>query len=139
MVLPVIALSVGAAASLMRFTRSAMIEVNRSDYMRTARAKGLKPLSVTARHGMRNAMLPILTILGLRFGQILAGAIVIEGIFSWPGMGSAVLNAISSRDLPVIAAYVLLAGILFVFVNLLTDIGYVLLDPRVRLGTAGRK
>jgi peptide/nickel transport system permease protein len=139
MVLPVIALSCGAAASLMRFTRSAMIEVLRSDYIRTARAKGLSGTSVTLRHGLRNALLPILTILGLRFGQILAGAIVIEGIFSWPGMGSAVLNAISSRDLPVIAAYVLLAGILFILVNLLTDIGYVLLDPRVRLGTAGRK
>lgn len=139
MVLPVLALACGTAASLMRFTRGAMIEVLRADYIRTARAKGLSPLSVTTRHGLRNALLPILTILGLRFGQILAGAIVIEGIFSWPGMGSAVLNAISSRDLPVIAAYVLLAGILFIIVNLLTDIAYVLLDPRVRLGVAGRK
>lgn len=138
MVLPVIALSMGSAASLMRFTRGAMIEVLRADYIRTARAKGLAPRWVTTRHGLRNALLPILTILGLRFGQMLAGAIVIEGIFSWPGMGSAVLNAISSRDLPVIAAYVLLAGVLFIAVNLLTDIGYVLLDPRVRLGTTGR-
>lgn len=138
MVLPVIALSAGAAASLMRFTRSAMIEVWRQDYIRTAKAKGLASQSIAFRHGLQNALLPILTILGLRFGQILAGAIVIEGIFSWPGMGSAVLNAISSRDLPVMSAYILLAGSFFIFVNLVTDVCYVLLDPRIRLGAVGR-
>ena len=139
LVLPVIALAMGPAASLMRYTRSAMIEVWRQDYVRTARAKGLREGTMALRHGLPNAMLPILTILGLRFGQILAGAIVIEGIFSWPGMGSAVLSAISARDLPVIAAYVFLAGTFFVVVNLLTDVGYVVLDPRVRLGTTGRR
>jgi ABC-type dipeptide/oligopeptide/nickel transport system permease component len=137
LVLPVIALACGPAASLMRFTRSATIEVWRQDYVRTARAKGLNQTLIALRHALPNAMLPILTILGLRFGQILAGAIVIEGIFSWPGMGSAVLNAISARDLPVIAAYVLLAGVFFVIVNLITDISYVMLDPRIRLGEAG--
>jgi ABC-type dipeptide/oligopeptide/nickel transport system permease component len=139
LVLPVIALACGPAASLMRFTRAAVIEVWRQDYVRTARAKGLRPGAVALRHALPNAMLPILTILGLRFGQILAGAIVIEGIFSWPGMGSAVLNAISARDLPVISAYVLLAGVFFIVVNLLTDLSYVLLDPRVRLDAAGRR
>ena len=139
LVLPVIALACGPAASLMRYTRGATIEVWRQDYVRTARAKGLNQTAIALRHALPNAMLPILTILGLRFGQILAGAIVIEGIFSWPGMGSAVLTAISARDLPVIAAYVLLAGVFFVIVNLLTDIGYVVLDPRVRLGAAGRR
>lgn len=139
LVLPVIALSCGPAASLMRFTRGSVIEVWRQDYVRTARAKGLRHGAIALRHALPNAMLPILTILGLRFGQILAGAIVIEGIFSWPGMGSAVLNAISARDLPVISAYVLLAGTFFIVVNLLTDLSYVMLDPRVRLDTGGRK
>lgn len=139
LILPVVALSCGPAASLMRYTRSATIEVWRQDYVRTAQAKGLRQTSIAIRHALPNALLPILTILGLRFGQILAGAIVIEGIFSWPGMGSAVLNAISSRDLPVISAYVLLAGVFFVLVNMLTDVCYVLVDPRIRLGAAGKK
>ena len=138
LVLPVIALSCGPAASLMRYTRGATIEVLRQDYVRTAQAKGLGEVVIALRHALPNAMLPILTILGLRFGQILAGAIVIEGIFSWPGMGSAVLNAISSRDLPVISAYVLLAGVFFVVINLLTDLSYVALDPRIRLGATRR-
>jgi ABC-type dipeptide/oligopeptide/nickel transport system permease component len=139
LVLPVIALAAGPAASLMRYTRSATIEVWRQDYVRTARAKGLSDRTNALRHALPNAMLPILTILGLRFGQILAGAIVIEVIFSWPGMGTAVLNAISARDLPIISAYVLMAGVLFILINLITDIGYVLLDPRIRLGAGGRR
>jgi ABC-type dipeptide/oligopeptide/nickel transport system permease component len=138
MVLPTIALACGPTASLMRFTRGATIEVWRQDYVRTARAKGLNQTVIALRHALPNAMLPILTILGLRFGQILAGAIVIEGIFSWPGMGSAVLNAISARDLPVMAAYVLLAGVFFILVNLFTDLSYVVLDPRIRLGVSGK-
>ena len=138
MVLPVIALACGASASLMRFTRSSVMEVWRLDYVRTARAKGLKQSAVALRHALPNAMLPILTLLGLRFGQILAGTIIIEIIFSWPGMGSAIVTAISGRDLPVIGAYVLLAGTLFIIVNLLTDVSYALLDPRVRLDDNGR-
>jgi ABC-type dipeptide/oligopeptide/nickel transport system permease component len=134
MILPVIALAAGPTASLMRFTRGATIEVWRQDYVRTARAKGLRQTLVVLRHALPNAMLPILTLLGLRFGQILAGSIIIESIFAWPGMGTALINAISGRDLPVIGTYVLIAGTLFVLVNLLTDVGYVLLDPRVRLG-----
>ena len=138
MVLPVIALACGASASLMRFTRSSVMEVWRLDYVRTARAKGLKQQAVALRHALPNAMLPILTLLGLRFGQILAGAIIVEIIFSWPGMGSAIVTAISGRDLPVIGAYVLLAGTLFIIVNLITDLSYALLDPRVRLDATGR-
>jgi ABC-type dipeptide/oligopeptide/nickel transport system permease component len=137
MILPVLALSVGPAASLMRFTRSAMIEVWRQDYVRTARAKGLRQTFLVFRHALPNALLPIVTLLGLRFGQLLAGAIVIESIFAWPGMGSALIGAISGRDLPVIGAYVLIAGILFIAVNLLTDLSYAFLDPRVRLEVAG--
>ena len=138
MVLPVIALACGASASLMRFTRNSVMEVWRLDYVRTARAKGLKQSAVALRHALPNAMLPILTLLGLRFGQILAGTIIVEIIFSWPGMGSAIVTAISGRDLPVIGAYVLLAGTLFIIVNLLTDVSYALLDPRVRLDDNGR-
>lgn len=134
MVLPVLALSCGPTASLMRFTRGAMIEIWRQDFVRTARAKGVRQTLVVLRHALPNAMLPILTLLGLRFGQILAGSIIIESIFSWPGMGTALINAISGRDLPVIGTYVLIAGTLFIVVNLLTDVGYVILDPRVRLG-----
>lgn len=133
MILPVLALGLGPAATLMRFTRSEIIQTWRQDYVRTGRAKGLRGPALVTRHALPNAMLPILSILGLRLGQILAGAIVIEAIFSWPGMGSALIAAISGRDLPVIGAYVLLAGLLFVVVNLITDISYAVLDPRVKL------
>ena len=134
LILPVIALSCSPAAGLMRLSRAAMIEVWRQDYVRTARAKGLRHYTLVLGHALPNALLPIVTVLGLRFGQLLAGAIVIETIFSWPGMGSALIGAISGRDLPVIGAYVLLAGVAFIIVNLLTDISYGLLDPRIRLG-----
>jgi len=135
LVLPVIALAAGPAASLMRFTRNATIEVWRDDYVRTARAKGVTEWRVAIRHALPNAILPIITLLGLRFGQILAGAIVIESIFAWPGMGTELIKAISGRDLPVIGAYVLITGLAFVFVNLLADVSYALIDPRVRLGS----
>jgi len=137
MILPVLALLLGPAASLMRFTRSGMIEVWRQDYVRTARSKGLRQTFLVLRHALPNALLPITTLLGLRFGQLLAGAIVIESIFAWPGMGSALISAISGRDLPVIGAYVLIAGVLFIVVNLVTDLGYAFLDPRVRLDATG--
>lgn len=137
MILPVLALSLGPAATLMRFTRSAMIESWRQDFVRTARAKGLHQRTMVFRHALPNALLPIVTLLGLRFGQILAGAIVIESIFAWPGMGSQLIGAISGRDLPVIGAYVLIAGGLFIVVNLLTDLSYAFLDPRIRLDLAG--
>jgi peptide/nickel transport system permease protein len=139
LILPVLALSCGPAAGLMRLTRSAVIEVWQRDYVRTARAKGLREQAIALRHALPNALLPIITLLGLRFGQLLAGAIVIETIFSWPGMGTALIAAISGRDLPVIGAYVLLAGVAFVVVNLLTDISYGLLDPRIRLGASDRR
>ena len=136
LILPVVALSCSPAAGLMRLTRAAVIEVWRQDYVRTARAKGLRQMGVVLRHALPNAILPIITLLGLRFGQLLAGAIVIEAIFSWLGMGSALIAAISGRDLPVIGAYVLLAGVSFIIVNLLTDLSYGLLNPRIRLGAS---
>lgn len=138
LILPVIALSCGPAAGLMRLTRAAVIEVWRQDYVRTAKAKGLAVRLVVLKHALPNVLLPVITLLGVRFGQLLAGAVVIETIFSWPGMGSALILAISGRDLPIIGAYVLLAGVAFVFVNLLTDVSYVFLDPRIRLGAEGK-
>jgi peptide/nickel transport system permease protein len=137
LVLPTVALAIGPAASLMRLTRARMLEVMGQDHVRTARAKGLAGGTVTRWHVLRNAAVPIASILGLRFGHILAGAIVVESIFSWPGMGSVVLAAISGRDLPVIGGYVLIAGLLFIGANLLVDLSYVLLDPRIRLGARG--
>lgn len=134
LILPVIALGCGPAASLMRFTRSTVIDVWRQDFVRTARAKGIGERTLLFRHALPNATLPILTLLGLRFGQILAGAIVIESIFSWPGLGSTLLASISGRDLPVIGAYVLITGISFIVVNLVTDVSYALIDPRITLG-----
>lgn len=134
LILRVIALGCGPAASLMRFTRSTVIDVWRQDFVRTARAKGINERTLLFRHALPNAMLPILTLLGLRFGQILAGAIVIESIFSWPGLGSTLLASISGRDLPVIGAYVLITGISFIVVNLITDVSYALIDPRITLG-----
>jgi len=138
LILPVAALAAGPIAGLMRLTRAATIEIWRQDYVRTARAKGLAARAVALRHALPNALLPIVTLLGLRFGQILAGAVVIETIFAWPGLGSALVAAISGRDLPVIGAYVLCTGAAFIIVNLLVDLGYAVIDPRVRLGASQR-
>ena len=137
LVMPSLALAIGPAASLMRLTRARMLEVMAQDHVRTARAKGLGGWPVTWGHILRNAAVPIASLLGLRFGHILAGAIVVESIFAWPGMGTVVLAAISGRDLPVIGGYVLIAGLIFIGANLLVDVSYVLLDPRIRLGARG--
>jgi peptide/nickel transport system permease protein len=134
LILPSLALAMGPASSLMRLTRARMMEEMARDHVRTARAKGLGQSAVAWHHILRNAAIPIASILGLRFGHILAGAIIVESIFAWPGMGSVVLTAISGRDLPVIGGYVLIAGLLFISANLLVDLSYVLLDPRIRLG-----
>jgi peptide/nickel transport system permease protein len=135
LVMPVMALSLGPSASLMRLTRARMLDVLGQDFVRTARAKGLGARAVAFGHVLRNAAVPIASLLGLRFGHILAGAVIVESIFSWPGMGSVVLQAISGRDLPVIGGYVLIAGLLFIATNLLVDVSYVALDPRIRLGS----
>jgi peptide/nickel transport system permease protein len=137
LVLPTLALSLGPAAALMRLTRARMVEVLGQDYVRTARAKGLGEQGVALGHVLRNAAIPIAGLLGLRFGHILAGAVIVESVFSWPGMGGVVLAAISGRDLPVLGGYVLLAGVLFIVANLVVDVVYALLDPRIRLGAGG--
>jgi ABC-type dipeptide/oligopeptide/nickel transport system permease component len=133
LILPAITLGAALAAILTRMVRTSVIGELSSDYVRTARAKGLSPSAVLFRHAFRNALIPILTILGLQFGTLLAGAIVTETIFSWPGIGRLAVQAIGARDYPLLQGCILLIATTYVFVNLLTDAVYALVDPRVRL------
>ena len=132
LVLPAITLGAALAAILTRMVRIAVIEELSSDYVRTARAKGLSESAVLFRHAFRNALIPILTILGLQFGTLLAGTIVTETIFSWPGIGRLAVTAIQARDYPLLQGCILLIAVSYVLVNLLTDFVYLLVDPRVR-------
>jgi ABC-type dipeptide/oligopeptide/nickel transport system permease component len=131
LILPALALGMRSIAYLARVTRSAMMEALSADYVRTGRAKGLSEKVVTLRHALRNAMIPIITVLGLDFGAYLTGSILTETIFSWPGIGRYVVNAIARRDLPAIQGAVLFLSAIFVLVNLLADIAYAKTDPRV--------
>lgn len=133
LVLPAITLGAALAAILTRMVRTSVMEELSSDYVRTARAKGLSESAVLFRHAFRNALIPILTILGLQFGTLLAGTIVTESIFSWPGIGRLSVQAIEARDYPLLQGCILLIAVSYVFVNLLTDFVYALVDPRVRL------
>jgi ABC-type dipeptide/oligopeptide/nickel transport system permease component len=132
MVLPALTLGAALAAILTRMVRISVMEELSSDYVRTARAKGLSESAVLFRHAFRNALIPILTILGLQFGALLAGTIVTETIFSWPGIGRLTVQAINSRDYPLLQGCILLIAVTYVFVNLLTDVVYAVVDPRVR-------
>jgi ABC-type dipeptide/oligopeptide/nickel transport system permease component len=132
-VLPAITLGAALAAILTRMVRSSMIEELSSDYVRTARAKGLSTRAVLFRHAFRNALIPIITVLGLQFGTLLAGTIVTETIFSWPGIGRLTVQAISSRDYPLLQGCILVIAVSYVLVNLVTDFVYALVDPRIRL------
>jgi ABC-type dipeptide/oligopeptide/nickel transport system permease component len=132
LVLPALALGTRSVAFLARVTRSAMLEVLGGDFVRTARAKGLGERAVVFRHGLRNALIPVVTVLGLDFGYYLTGSILTETIFSWPGLGRYVVNAIARRDLPAIQGSVLFLSAVFVLVNLVTDVAYAKADPRVR-------
>jgi peptide/nickel transport system permease protein/oligopeptide transport system permease protein len=131
LILPAVALGMRSIAFLARMTRSAMLDAMGSDFVRTARAKGLPEKSVVVRHALRNAAIPIITVLGLDFGSYLTGSILTETIFSWPGIGRYVVNAIARRDLPAIQGAVLFLSTVFVMVNLLTDLAYAKADPRV--------
>ena len=131
LILPALALGSRSIAFLARVTRSAMLDVLGGDFVRTARAKGLKEGSVLVRHALRNALIPIVTVLGLDFGYYLTGSILTETIFSWPGIGRYVVNAIARRDLPAINGSVLFLSVVFVLVNLITDLAYAKADPRV--------
>ena len=128
---PALALGMRSIAFLARMTRSAMLDALGADYVRTARAKGLSEWRVIGRHALRNAMIPIITVLGLDFGAYLTGSILTETIFSWPGLGRYVVNAIARRDLPAIQGSVLFLSAVFVMVNLITDVAYAKADPRV--------
>jgi ABC-type dipeptide/oligopeptide/nickel transport system permease component len=133
LVLPAVTLGAALAAILTRMVRAAMIEELSSDYVRTARAKGLSERRVLFRHALPNAMIPIITIVGLQFGALLAGTIVTETIFSWPGIGRLAVQAITERDYPLLQGCILMIALSCVLVNLLTDLVYAVIDPRVRV------
>jgi peptide/nickel transport system permease protein len=133
LLLPAFALGVIRASILTRLTRSSMLDVLREDYVRTARAKGLKERTVIYVHALRNALIPVLTILGLQLGQLMAGAIIIENVFYLPGLGRLVFQAIGQRDLPVVREIVLFMAAAVVLVNFIVDLTYSSLDPRIRL------
>ncbi len=137
LILPSLTLGIGGAAVLSRLLRSTMLDVLNEDYIRTARSKGLTERSVILRHALRNSLIPALTVLGGLFGSLLAGAVVVETVFSRPGIGILITNAISFRDYPVIQGVVLLGGTIFVLINLVVDLSYMWIDPRIRLGGKG--
>ena len=133
LVLPAITLGTALAAAIMRITRSTMLEVLQADYVRTARAKGMPRRTVIWTHAFSNAQIPIITLIGIQFGQVLGGVVITETIFSWPGIGKLTVDAIFARDYPVVQGAVLLTAALFVLINLVTDIIYTLVDPRLRV------
>ena len=131
-ILPVITLGTGGAAIIARMTRSSMLEVLSEDYVRTARAKGLSPTRVIGVHALRNALLPVVTVIGLSVSGLMAGAVLTETIFSWPGVGHWLIDSIGRRDYPALQGGVLLISAVVVFVNLVVDLVYGVIDPRIR-------
>jgi peptide/nickel transport system permease protein len=129
---PALALGYGQAAIISRMMRSSLLEVLREDYVRTARAKGLAAWTVIVRHGIRNALLPVVTLIAIQFGYILGGTVVMESVFSLPGVGRYLVDAIAHRDYPVVQTLVLIFAMIFVLINLITDVLYTKLDPRIR-------
>jgi len=136
LVLPSITLGTIAAAIIARLTRSSMLEVLGQDYVRTARAKGLGGYSVVVRHALKNALIPIITIFGLQFGNLLAGAVIVETVFSRPGLGRLIVGGILSKDFPLVQGTVLFVATVYVLINVLVDVAYAYADPRIRLGRA---
>lgn len=132
LILPALAIGLTSAGFIARLTRGAMLEVMSKDYVRAARAKGLHERAVVFKHGFRNALLPILTFLGLQFGALLGGAVITEMVFSWPGLGRLLLDGILRRDYPVVQATVIIVAFIYVIVNLAVDLAYHLVDPRLR-------
>ncbi len=137
LILPAVTLGLALSSILARMVRSTLLEVLNEDYIRTARAKGLNESAVVWRHGLRNAMLPVITLLGLQLGTLLGGAVITETVFSWPGVGSLMVEAIQRRDYPVVQVCILLISLSYVMVNIFTDIVYAWVDPRIRLGDDG--
>ena len=134
LILPAITLASVSTALLARMTRGSMLEVQRADYMRTARAKGLSERQVVTRHGLRNAMLPVVTLLGIDFGTAIGVAVLTETTFSWPGLGSQIFDSVQDRDLPVLLGLTLAVVLAYAVINLVVDVSYAWFDPRIRLG-----
>jgi ABC-type dipeptide/oligopeptide/nickel transport system permease component len=134
LILPAITLACVSTALCARMMRGSMLEVLRADYMRTARAKGLSERSVVLRHGMRNALIPVVTLIAIDFGTVMGAAVLTESVFSWPGLGSAIAESVVDRDLPVLLGLTGVVVIVFAVVNLLVDVSYAWFDPRIRLG-----
>jgi len=132
LVMPAAAIGFASSAFIARITRSSMVDVLRQDYVRTARAKGLPPARVDLGHALRNALLPVVTVVGLQFGSLLGGAVLTETVFAWPGIGRMLVDAIRSRDLPLVQGTVLFVATGFILVNLLVDLSYAALNPRIR-------
>jgi ABC-type dipeptide/oligopeptide/nickel transport system permease component len=137
LILPAVALASVGTALVARMMRGSMLEVLRADYMRTARAKGLGERDVIVKHGLRNAMLPVVTLIGIDFGTVIGVAVLTEFTFSWPGLGSEIVSAVDQRDLPVLLGLTLVVVLVFAFINLIVDVSYAWFDPRIRLGKDG--
>ena len=133
LILPAISLGAATAALIARMVRSSLLEVIRTDYLRTGRAKGLREKTLLVSHALPNALIPTVTVLGLQFGTLLAGAVITEVVFSWPGIGSLLVSSILNRDFPVVQATLLVVSFTFLLVNLLTDLLYFRIDPRIRV------
>ena len=133
LIMPAFSLALFASASVTRFTRAAMLEVLSEHYVRTARSKGLKENVVVIRHALRNALIPVITVVGIQFGYLLGGAVIIETVFAWPGMGRLIMQGIGNRDYTVVQGALILFVTIFVLLNLLIDVCYAFLDPRIRL------
>ena len=131
-ILPSLTLGAAVAAIMARFTRSSFVDILQEDFIRTARAKGLSEPVVVAKHGLRNALIPVVTMMGLQFGFLLGGSIVVEVVFNWPGMGRLLIDAVDMRDYPVIQALVLLFSLEFIVINLIVDVLYGLINPTIR-------
>ncbi|MCC6173962.1 MAG: ABC transporter permease [Chloroflexi bacterium] len=138
LIMPAITLGLPIGAALSRFTRASMLEVLHEDYIRTARAKGLSGRLVVIRHALRNALIPVVTILGIHFGRMLGGAVIVESVFAWPGIGRMVLQAVLNRDYLVVQGTLLLLVVSFIVINLVVDLLYGVFDPRIRLSSGGR-
>ncbi|MBA3320550.1 MAG: ABC transporter permease [Pyrinomonadaceae bacterium] len=138
-VLPALTLGLGTAATLARLTRSSLLEVLGEDFIRTARAKGLSERAVVWRHALRGALIPVLTVTGIAFGHLLGGAVIVESIFAWPGIGNLLVNSIYDRDYPMIQGFVLFMGTVFTLLSLVADLSYLWIDPRIRLAKKRRE
>jgi peptide/nickel transport system permease protein len=133
LILPCVAVGTIPMAIIARMTRSSLLDVLGQDYIRTARAKGVRRSVMITKHALRNALIPIVTVIGLETGALLSGAVLTETVFALPGMGTALVNAIQSRDYPVVQGFVVINALVFVLANLIVDISYAYLDPRIRL------